>query len=107
MNWVKSHPTSNGKVGIIGTCSGGRHAVLVASSVPGFGAVADLWGGGVVQPSQLERDQPVAPIDLTPNLNAPLIGLFGNDDMRPEPGAGQPARSGAAAERQDVRLPPL
>ena len=46
--WVKSQPTSNGKVGIIGTCSGGRHAVLVASRVQGFSAVADLWGGGVV-----------------------------------------------------------
>jgi carboxymethylenebutenolidase len=83
-DWITSHPTSNGKVGIIGTCSGGRHAVLVASSSPGWGAVADLWGGGVVggQPSEL---RPVAPIDLTPNLNAPLIGLFGNDDMGPSP----------------------
>jgi hypothetical protein len=27
MGWLKSLPTSNGKVGIIGTCSGGRHSV--------------------------------------------------------------------------------
>src|SRR6476646_6402447 len=39
MVWVKSQPTSNGKVGIIGSCSGGRHALLVASRVPGFDAV--------------------------------------------------------------------
>ena len=32
--------------GIIGTCSGGRHALLAASLAPGFDAVADLWGGG-------------------------------------------------------------
>src|SRR6266542_2788136 len=25
MQWLKAQPTSNGKVGIIGTCSGGRH----------------------------------------------------------------------------------
>jgi carboxymethylenebutenolidase len=86
MTWVKSQPTSNGKVGIIGTCSGGRHAVLVASSVDGFGAVADLWGGGVVAaPEQLNERRPVAPISLTQNLNAPIIGLFGNDDMSPSP----------------------
>jgi carboxymethylenebutenolidase len=86
MTWVKSQPTSNGKVGIIGTCSGGRHAVLVASRVQGFDAVADLWGGRVVMsPDQLNEKQPVAPIDLTPNLNAPLIGLFGNDDQSPSP----------------------
>jgi carboxymethylenebutenolidase len=86
MKWVKSQPISNGKVGIIGMCSGGRHAVLVASSVPGFDAVGDLWGGGVVAaPDQLNEKRPVAPIDLTPNLNAPIVGIFGNDDMGPSP----------------------
>ena len=86
MQWIKAQPSSNGKVGIIGTCSGGRHAVLVASSVDGFGAVADLWGGGVVAaPEQLNERRPVAPISLTANLNAPIIGLFGNDDMSPSP----------------------
>ena len=28
LSWLKALPTSNGKVGIIGTCSGGRHALL-------------------------------------------------------------------------------
>lgn len=83
---LRALPTSNGKVGIIGTCSGGRHAVLVASSVGGFDAVADLWGGRVVmQPSDLTPKQPVAPIDLTKDLRAPLLGLFGNDDKSPLP----------------------
>jgi len=86
MQWLKSQPTSNGKVGIIGTCSGGRHAVLVASRTPGFDAVVDCWGGGVVAaPDQLSEKRPVAPIDLTKDLNAPLLGLFGNDDQSPTP----------------------
>ena len=86
LNYFKGLPSANGKAGVIGTCSGGRHAVLVASRSDGFSAVADLWGGGVVQPAdQLSANQPVAPIDLTPNLNAPLLGLFGNDDQRPSP----------------------
>ena len=84
MKWLKAQPDSNGKVGIIGTCSGGRHAVLVASSVAGFDAVVDCWGGGVVQP-QTTPQQPVAPIDLTSKLEAPVLGLFGNDDQRPSP----------------------
>jgi carboxymethylenebutenolidase len=84
--WLKGLPTSNGKVGIIGTCSGGRHAVLVASRAPGFDAVADLWGGGVVAPKEsLTPKQPVAPVDYTKDLKAPLLGLFGNDDQRPSP----------------------
>jgi carboxymethylenebutenolidase len=86
MKWLKAQPQSNGKVGITGPCSGGRHAVLVASSVPGFDAVVDLWGGGVVaSPEQLTEKRPVAVIDLTPQLTAPILGIFGNDDMSPSP----------------------
>jgi carboxymethylenebutenolidase len=84
--WLKSQTSSNGKVGIIGSCSGGRHAVLAASRAPGWSAVVDLWGGGVVvAPEQLNPKQPVAPIDYTQDLQAPLLGLFGNDDQRPSP----------------------
>jgi carboxymethylenebutenolidase len=85
--WLKSQPTSNGKVGIIGTCSGGRHSYMVACKAPdSFDAVVDLWGGGVVQPQgQLNPKQPVAPVDMTKDLKAPVLGLFGNEDQRPSP----------------------
>jgi carboxymethylenebutenolidase len=84
--WLNELPTSNGKVGIIGTCSGGRHALLTASVEPGFDAVADLWGGGVIMgKDELSEARPVAPIDYTPGLTAPLLGLFGNDDRYPKP----------------------
>jgi len=86
LNLVKEMPSSNGKVAVIGMCSAGRHAVLVATKVPGFNAVADLWGAGVVvPPDRLTPQQPEAVIDMTPDLNVPLIGLFGNDDMGPSP----------------------
>jgi carboxymethylenebutenolidase len=84
--WLRSLPTSNGKVGIIGSCSGGRQAVLVASRSPEFDAVVDLWGGRVVAAAdQLTEKQPVAPIDYTKDLKAPLLGIFGNDDQSPTP----------------------
>jgi carboxymethylenebutenolidase len=86
MKELRSLPYSNGKVGIIGTCSGGRHAYLVACSVGGFDAAVDCWGGRVVQSSEeLTPQQPVAPIDLTENLSCPVLGLFGNDDQSPSP----------------------
>ena len=86
LGWLKALPTSNGKAGIIGTCSGGRHALLAASRVAGFDAVADLWGGGVIAAQeQLSPAQPVAVIDYTADLAAPLLGLFGNDDRYPTP----------------------
>jgi carboxymethylenebutenolidase len=84
LTWLKAEPSANGKVGIIGACSGGRHALLAASLIPGFAAVVDLWGGGVIMSEeQLSPTRPVAPIDYTKDLDAPLLGLFGNDDRSP------------------------
>jgi carboxymethylenebutenolidase len=82
--WLKARPTHNGKTGILGTCSGGRHALLTASRIPGFDAVIDMWGGGVVMaPEDATPARPVAPIDYTDQLTTPLLGLFGNDDQSP------------------------
>jgi carboxymethylenebutenolidase len=84
--WLRSDARSTGKVGIIGTCSGGRHALLAASRIGGFDAVGDLWGGGVIMPDdQRTPARPVAPITYTADLDAPLLGLFGNDDQAPTP----------------------
>ena len=71
---------------MIGSCSGGRHADAGGVAGDGFDAVVDLWGGGVVMaPDQLSEARPVAPIDYTADLSAPLLGLFGNDDQSPTP----------------------
>lgn len=87
MQDLRALPTSNGKVGIIGTCSGGRHAFLAACRTPnGFDALVNLWGGRVVVgPQELTPKTPVAPIDYTKDLTAPVLGLFGNDDSNPSP----------------------
>lgn len=86
MRYLRSLPYINGKVGIFGTCSGGRHAYLTACQVPGFDAVVDCWGGGVVMSaSDLNSNRPVAPLDYTPDLACPILGLFGADDRSPTP----------------------
>jgi len=86
MQYVHVLPYSNGKVGIFGTCSGGRHAYLTACRTTGFNAVIDCWGGGVVMaPDQLSSKSPVAPIDYTKDLSCPILGLFGIDDSHPSP----------------------
>ena len=84
MQYLRSLPTCNGKVGVFGTCSGGRQTVLVASRVAGFDAAIDCWGGRVVMgQEELTAKQPVAPIDYTKDLMCPLLGLFGEEDQAP------------------------
>lgn len=86
MRHLRALPYSAGKVGVIGTCSGGRHTFLVACRVKGFDAAVDCWGARVVMSQEdLTAKQPVAPIDYTADLLCPLLGLFGEEDRSPTP----------------------
>ena len=73
--FLKALPTSNGKAGIFGTCSGGRHAYLAACRAPVFEAVVDCWGGRVVMTeADLSPNQPVAPFRLYQGPELPGVG---------------------------------
>jgi carboxymethylenebutenolidase len=86
IKYLRGLPYSSDKVGIIGTCSGGRHAFLAACQINGLNAAVDCWGGRVVATKQdLTAAQPVAPIDYTSKLTCPLLGIFGNEDKSPLP----------------------
>ena len=83
---LRSLPFTNGKVGIIGFCSGGRMVYLAACRLSGIDAAVDCWGGGVAAPPEsLTPSQPVAPIDYTADMSCPILGLFGEEDPRPSP----------------------
>lgn len=71
IDFLRAQPNSNGKVGVIGYCSGGRQTFLVACTLD-VDAAVDCYGGR-------------APIELGANLRCPLLGLFGNDDQSPSP----------------------
>ena len=86
MSHLRSLPYLNGRVGVFGTCSGGRNAFLVGCRVKGFDAAVECWGGRVVMAEKdLTPKQPVAPINFTKGLSCPLLGLFGNEDKSPSP----------------------
>jgi carboxymethylenebutenolidase len=86
MDYLRALPYSNGKIGMIGFCSGGRQTYLAACRIAELDAAVDCWGGRVIASTdQLTDRQPVAPIDYTAQMNCPLLGIFGNDDQSPTP----------------------
>lgn len=86
IRYLRTLPYLNGKVGIIGYCSGGRQVYLAACTLKGIDAAVNCYGGGVgAGKSGLTPRQPVDPLDYTKDLSCPLLGLFGRDDTRPSP----------------------
>ena len=84
-SYLRALPSSNGKVGVIGYCSGGRQSVLAACNL-GLDAAVDCYGAYVTGTPPAEFPVKVTNlVDQLPNLRAPLLGLFGNEDSHPSP----------------------
>jgi carboxymethylenebutenolidase len=85
VRFLRTLPTANGRAGVIGHCSGGRQAYVVAARVD-VDAAIDCYGGRVVATEEeLTPARPVAPIDMTADIRYPLLGLFGAEDTNPDP----------------------
>jgi carboxymethylenebutenolidase len=81
--YLRSQPNSNGKVGVIGYCSGGRQAFLAACSLP-LDAAVDCYGAFVVGDPPAGHSLKVTPlVGIADRLSCPLLGLFGAQDARP------------------------
>jgi carboxymethylenebutenolidase len=83
--YLRSFPSANGKIGVIGHCSGGRQTFLAACSLQ-LDAAVDCYGAFVVgtPPEGLPlRAKPL--LDIADRLSCPLLGLFGADDRYPSP----------------------
>lgn len=65
-------------LGVLGFCMGGLYAYLLGCHSRRIGAVVDFYGRIVY--SELSRDKPVQPLELALNLDAPLLGFFGEAD---------------------------
>jgi carboxymethylenebutenolidase len=65
--WLKTHPRSNGRVGIVGFCFGGGISNQMAVRMPDLGAAVPFYGRGA------------APADV-PKIQAPLLLHFAEND---------------------------
>jgi carboxymethylenebutenolidase len=84
-DYLRSLPGANGKVGVIGYCSGGRQSFLAACSLQ-LDAAVDCYGACIVNAPPEGMPLKVTPIvGLSKDLSCPLLGLFGADDQYPTP----------------------
>lgn len=84
-DYLRALAGANGKVGVIGYCSGGRQAFLAACSLP-LDAAVDCYGAFIVSPVPEGVPLKVQPIvGLAGKLSCALLGLFGADDKNPTP----------------------
>lgn len=82
---LKAMENSNGKIGVIGYCSGGRQTFLAACSLK-IDAAVDCYGAFVVNEPPAGAPATMKPLlGLAPQLSCPLLGLFGADDQHPAP----------------------
>jgi carboxymethylenebutenolidase len=85
IGYLRGLPSSNGKVGVIGYCSGGRQSVLVACNLD-VDAAVDCYGAYVTGTPPADFPLEVTNLeDQLPNLRCPLLGLFGLEDTHPSP----------------------
>jgi len=83
--YLRGLPGANGKVGVIGYCSGGRQSFLAACSLQ-LDAAVDCYGACVVYPPPAGMPLKVEPVvGMSKDLSCPLLGLFGADDKFPSP----------------------
>ena len=82
--FLKNQSHANGKVGIIGFCSGGRYTLMFGCTSKNVDAAVDSAGGYII-PAELTSARPVAVIDMVGNLSCPLLALFGEEDANPSP----------------------
>jgi carboxymethylenebutenolidase len=79
---------SNGKVGAIGFCSGGRSVLILACSSGLIGAAIDCWGGYIRRATNenlVTPERPTPPIDLAANVKCPFLAVGGEEDENPSP----------------------
>lgn len=83
--YLRGLPSSNGRVGVIGYCSGGRQAFLALASLD-LQAGVDCYGAFVTGRPPEDFPLQIEPIvHLTKDLRGPLLGLFGAEDSFPSP----------------------
>ena len=76
--WAKSQGGDTGRLGMIGFCRGGRNVWEYAARSTMLKAGVAFYGPPVDSPNPL---WPKSPMQLAPDMKAPVLGLYGEEDQ--------------------------
>ncbi len=83
--YLRGRESANGRLGVIGYCSGGRQSFLAACSLELDAAVV-CYGAFIVGTPPADSPLHVSPLlDRVGQLSCPVLGLFGAEDQYPSP----------------------
>src|SRR3954465_4485230 len=77
VDWLRGLATNNGKVAVIGHCSGGRHTYLTAATHPIDAAIV-CYGGLITGETPPQMSSMVTTIDRTAQTRSPVPRRVGN-----------------------------
>jgi carboxymethylenebutenolidase len=78
--WAKSQGGDTGRLGIIGFCRGGRTVWVYCANNANVRAGVAFYGP-LVDPAGQKAIWPMSPMELAPQMKAPVLGLYGQADQ--------------------------
>lgn len=80
VDWVKKHPSAMAdRVGMTGFCRGGMYTLLYAARSSELKAAVPWYGQ--LRPALTPGVRTVGPLDVAARINAPVLGLYGAEDL--------------------------
>jgi carboxymethylenebutenolidase len=80
VEWASSHGGDKTRLGIMGFCRGGRTVWEYCAANAGVKAGVAFYGSLADPPAQ-KSIWPKSPLQLAPEMKAPVLGLYGGDDQ--------------------------
>jgi carboxymethylenebutenolidase len=78
--YVKKHPAAlPDRIGVTGFCRGGMYTLLFAAHGPEVKAAVSWYGA--IKPALTSGVRTARPIDLAAQITAPVLGLYGAEDL--------------------------